>query len=530
MSRSTTKRGSTKSTTAPAKAAKLKTNGGKKPTKKTSSAVTIAWDEHPDLTWTIIQLAQDDPQLKQAVFSEKGGNPSTAKGGGKKKTELYWQYAKALFKDHAVYGDYFDSTLTAAKERSPWIDKIKSRLDRIMKQTIVYRKELGQTGEGIKHADEIDMSQENDFTNKWTEIKKKFPWFFELRELVGERPNIKRTGLGNSTSAIDEKILTQPTKASAADDGESEVPDDSEPTPAAGKASDDAVPVNPDVVDGDSNFTDNTQAAADPPRQRPKSIVDEYIGDTSDEDDLDGELSGRTPGAEKQDSRQKRKLDEVVDSAEESDGEDGAGLETRGDKTKAAATKAATPVTKKKTTAQPAISTPSTQSKSASKSAKKTKYSDAFAEVAQAEERTRQAELGLAKAKAEQRTERLRIKAEGKRERMKLKRETLALKKLQVETYREVSLEKIKSKEARSHSATPGPSFFTPVPTKSGVHPSSDFTMFSETPSRASSSGSGATSFLTAEGGSMGFGMLENFEAELGPGPSFAGAFGNQFE
>jgi hypothetical protein len=35
------------------------------------------------------------------------------------------------------------------------------------------------------------------------EIKETCPWFFEMRELIGERPNLNPTGLGNSTTEID---------------------------------------------------------------------------------------------------------------------------------------------------------------------------------------------------------------------------------------------------------------------------------------------------------------------------------------
>jgi hypothetical protein len=34
------------------------------------------------------------------------------------------------------------------------------------------------------------------------QIKATFPWFFEIRELIGERPNLTPTGLGNSTTSI----------------------------------------------------------------------------------------------------------------------------------------------------------------------------------------------------------------------------------------------------------------------------------------------------------------------------------------
>jgi hypothetical protein len=89
---------------------------------------------------------------------------------------------------------------------------------------------MGETGAGITRADEIDMTQENHFTNKWGTylvggdkmyllcspfpilelaiIEETCPWFFEMRELIGERPNIVPSGLGNGSSEMDMSTFT----------------------------------------------------------------------------------------------------------------------------------------------------------------------------------------------------------------------------------------------------------------------------------------------------------------------------------
>jgi hypothetical protein len=84
--------------------------------------------------------------------------------------------------------------------------------------------EMGQTGAGI--GSEEDIQPGTVFTTKWGEtcfmdfesscppahvakdsIKKDSPWFFHMRSLVGERPNLVHAGLGNNDSEVDMSIL-----------------------------------------------------------------------------------------------------------------------------------------------------------------------------------------------------------------------------------------------------------------------------------------------------------------------------------
>ncbi|PCH41829.1 hypothetical protein WOLCODRAFT_159341 [Wolfiporia cocos MD-104 SS10] len=58
-----------------------------------------------------------------------------------------------------------------------------------------YLEEMGETGAGITWEDEIDMSLDNSFTNKWAQIKGDFPWLWEMKELIGQRPNKIPMGL-----------------------------------------------------------------------------------------------------------------------------------------------------------------------------------------------------------------------------------------------------------------------------------------------------------------------------------------------
>lgn len=76
---------------------------------------------------------------------------------------------------------------------------------------------MGQTGEGLTSADQIDMEKDNELTNKWAIIRSSCPWFFEMRDLIAERPNIVPAGLGNSTDVIDMAAYTNGTSTGTGD-------------------------------------------------------------------------------------------------------------------------------------------------------------------------------------------------------------------------------------------------------------------------------------------------------------------------
>jgi hypothetical protein len=93
-------------------------------------------------------------------------------------------------------------------------------LRRLVKKTREHLNAMGETGAGITSEDQINMDEDNEFMNKWSEyrvlvserrvltgflelIKNSFPWFWEMKVLISERPNVVPVGLGNSESTVD---------------------------------------------------------------------------------------------------------------------------------------------------------------------------------------------------------------------------------------------------------------------------------------------------------------------------------------
>ncbi|KAJ7810346.1 hypothetical protein B0H14DRAFT_2863963, partial [Mycena olivaceomarginata] len=106
---------------------------------------------------------------------------------------------------------------------------------------------MGQTGEGIEK--EEDIHPGTAFTTKWDKIKKEFPWFFHVRSLIGERPNLMPTGLGNNESEVDLSLLL--TSDRDGDDTSSFAPDDT--TEGPGSPTGSTAPVVVVDVDDDSD-------------------------------------------------------------------------------------------------------------------------------------------------------------------------------------------------------------------------------------------------------------------------------------
>ncbi|KAG1852579.1 hypothetical protein C8R48DRAFT_562293, partial [Suillus tomentosus] len=203
---------------------------------------------------------------------------------------------------------------------------------------------MGETGAGITREDEINMDVKNSFTTKWAIIKEACPWFFDMRELIAERPNQVPVGLGHSQMDYDMSVLTV---------GSSE--------PNSGFMSDE-----PDVSEG----------------------FDELDRDEWPLSDLDS-------AADKVPSKRK-----ALTSGERQGKSSVIGF---------------------KTGPQPGMSKPATTTK-APKNPTKRRKKDEFAEIAQAEEVTRQKELEVAKARIEKDT----VRAKAKLAKLELQKEKLA--------------------------------------------------------------------------------------------------------
>ncbi|KAJ7489024.1 hypothetical protein FB451DRAFT_1390209 [Mycena latifolia] len=169
----------------------------------------------PALSQTLITLIMEDKAIKQSLYPPCGPNASTTEGGGQPKVHAHWKLFRLLLGNVPKYATAL-LTVKTPKERLAYANKIKNRLSTMARITREYNAEMGETGAGIDNADQIDMTVKNPFTTKWAKISATCPWYFDMRNLIAQRPNLVPTGLGHSSTGADAGvILPEPTTEEA---------------------------------------------------------------------------------------------------------------------------------------------------------------------------------------------------------------------------------------------------------------------------------------------------------------------------
>ncbi|KAF8128457.1 hypothetical protein K438DRAFT_2000279 [Mycena galopus ATCC 62051] len=167
--------------------------------------VIIDWTN--DLTWTLITAIESDPEMRDGLFPGVGAIKRT---GGQPKTHYYYKLATICFDEHEAYKDAFtidpaQSKRFRSQQRKLWTDKVKNRVNALIRKAKENIIEMGQTGAGITSEDEIRPG--TSFATKWDLIQKDSPWFFNIRSLIASRPNLQPVGLGNNDSGFDVDLL-----------------------------------------------------------------------------------------------------------------------------------------------------------------------------------------------------------------------------------------------------------------------------------------------------------------------------------
>ncbi|KAH6887386.1 hypothetical protein BKA70DRAFT_1122229, partial [Coprinopsis sp. MPI-PUGE-AT-0042] len=189
------------------------------------------------LSYSLINTIAESEKVKRGLLGEKGANVSTSEGGGQPKTYWHWDVAKTLFAKHPDYCESFAAALLPGPKgkanpmQAKWGEKVKNRLAVMNSAVRKYCDEMGKTGEGLRSGEEIDKERNISLFNKWEKIKKDCPWFFEMRDLVGERPNRNPVGIGNSTSEIDVEALEGGEEGGEEGDGPGDSEDDEDAIP-----------------------------------------------------------------------------------------------------------------------------------------------------------------------------------------------------------------------------------------------------------------------------------------------------------
>ncbi|KAE9387910.1 hypothetical protein BT96DRAFT_947992 [Gymnopus androsaceus JB14] len=172
----------------------------------------VRWNDA--LVEILLKELMDNPEIKQGLFPAPGtvgrdqeGNPVT-KSNSRPKNEYYFMLAQAVFGDeNSKYKDIFANKAKDASGKDIWATRIKNKLEELVRKYKKHKKDMGETGAGLTSEDQINMTLTNSLTTVWSKVKKAFPQYFTMHEIVGECPNITPVGLGNNNSEIDTSIL-----------------------------------------------------------------------------------------------------------------------------------------------------------------------------------------------------------------------------------------------------------------------------------------------------------------------------------
>ncbi|KDQ50999.1 hypothetical protein JAAARDRAFT_51024 [Jaapia argillacea MUCL 33604] len=360
------------------------------------TTVKIRWefDDHK-LSWKLVNTILDDPKIKQGLFPSPGTNTSTSKGGGKQKADFHWAICLALFGGDLEYGVAFDPVAESrtAKEKRKWTNKIKNHLRTMATMTWELNVKLGTTGEGVKQKE--DIWQDTKIANIWDANKALIPWYWHMKGLILEHPNLVPVGLGNSTSKVNRSVLLAVKEEESGSDGD----DDGKGKGKGGGR-------------GSSNVVDE---AGDIKAESGERAVIEINLESSSETDSGG---GTNDGV---DIRMKRKK----------------GVKKAKPSTTPKAESFTTPKatfsqtnSSKWTPACPGISIPTSMTKP---QLKKAKFMQDFEEIAKDKEVTKQKALGVAKEKAKVEKSRYEIKMIRLQAKVEMRKEKLTLLKLKME-------------------------------------------------------------------------------------------------
>ncbi|KAL6301144.1 hypothetical protein BKA93DRAFT_752137 [Sparassis latifolia] len=409
----------------------------RKPTKKKAAEMVEEKDalvkmEEPqdgvewtaDLTWELLTAIYEDAVIKRGLFPGPGQNASTTKGGGKKKTDHQYALAKALFSEHPLYSAAFLAA-KAPKEMLSWGNKIKNRLRTLTLQTKAHMAAMGETGAGLMQEELEALNATHPLYNRWQLVKQDSPWFTKMRDLVAERPNLNPTGVGNSASEVDLSLLASGT--------------------SSGRTS-------PDLMELDEEDAVKKSAK--------RSFADD--ADLYDSSDDEGPLPPSLLGAEHTSVPPVAPPKCKFDAELRTDDDDGIDHKPgHGSASSGHGKTPARPSTISSATAPPSVNPKKKQA------AKKLKLSEEFADVAKAEERTRQKELDVQRMHAE--VNLAKVKAKG--DRMKLQAE-MQMKAL--EQKHQLRMEKLRLQHAHGHAALPIPTFGHDILTQGTLTSSSE--------------------------------------------------------
>ncbi|KAF8332231.1 hypothetical protein F5887DRAFT_1080898 [Amanita rubescens] len=140
---------------------------------------------------TLLTIIEDSICFRKA-FGFKGGDDPSVTNGGLSLIQTCHLIAPQLFPTHPE------------TNMEKLAHAVKNRVSNLKKKYQAFRKELGETGQGLVEADhELEITVGTPLHNTWEKIKAKFKWYKRLHHLLSVNPVYDRPALANSSSSHD---------------------------------------------------------------------------------------------------------------------------------------------------------------------------------------------------------------------------------------------------------------------------------------------------------------------------------------
>ncbi|KAL1741519.1 hypothetical protein HDZ31DRAFT_45261 [Schizophyllum fasciatum] len=191
-----------------------------------AGSVTVPWRQHIAVPYTyeLLNVVAEKTKYKIAFGMDKGAaslDPSAAVDPNENNPTCQTQldHARSIARKLFLPVVFEDGTTAyrvegelngryAEDDLADLATCVKNRIYYLKKKYMDERKKLGETGMGLVAENKEDtMTSGSHMKNVWDNIKKKFPYFKILHNLMGSSPIVDRGALANSTSGVDTSVL-----------------------------------------------------------------------------------------------------------------------------------------------------------------------------------------------------------------------------------------------------------------------------------------------------------------------------------
>lgn len=184
--------------------------------------------ENFGLTWAMITVLSEFDAIRRTIWPREGDAAT-----GKTKAEAHGDLAIRLLENIPQYTDYVH-TPEGVKHYGRMI---KGKVTKLQEQYDAAKERLGVTGAGLPTEEAIWAKSE--LRNVWDAVKRTCPYFYELRDLIGNRTSVCDHAITNSEMGTVTNFMDRGKSAIEVED-EADMPQEID--------SDDEFPVDPRLI------------------------------------------------------------------------------------------------------------------------------------------------------------------------------------------------------------------------------------------------------------------------------------------